>query len=149
MAMRKKIKSFKTIEEKLDCISKFLDSKKADKLLQVDVQESTALCDYFVIASANNSTQVKAMSEGLEEELSKKYGVEPKCREGVKDGQWAVLDYGDIIVHILLQEVRTQYDMDSLWVNEKNTVNYTELAEALAIEKRKARLAKIKQQEEN
>ena len=147
--MRKKIKKFKSIEEQLEHISKFLDSKKAENLLQVNVQESTALCDYFVLASASNMTQVKAMSEGLEEELSKKYGIEPKCREGIKDGHWAVLDYGDIIVHIFLEEVRQVYNLDEIWVNAKNTVNYTELAEALAIEKRKQRLAKMKKQEEN
>ncbi len=150
MEINKKKKTLKTIAEKLDCMSKFLDAKKADKLLQVDVQESTTLCDYFIFASAKNSTQVKGMCEGLEEELSKKYGIEPKCRDGIKDGKWAVLDYGDIIVHILLDEVRTQYDIDSIWVNEKNnTINYTELSEALLLEKRKLRLAKIKEQQDN
>ena len=147
--MRKRIKKFKSIEEQLETISKFLDSKKADNVLQVNLQESTVLCDYFVLANASNTTQVKAMSEGLEEELSKKYGVEPKCREGIKDGQWAVLDYGDIIVHIFLEEVRELYNLDDIWVNAQNTVNYTKLAEALAIEKRKQRLEKMKKQEEN
>ena len=145
--MHKKLKTFSSIQEQLDCISKFLDAKKAEDILQVDVQESTTLCDYFVLASASNSTQVKALTEGLEEELSKKYAVEPKCREGIKEGQWAVLDYGDIIVHIFLAEVRSTYGLDSIWVTEENTVNYSKIAEALALEKRRQRLAKIKEQE--
>ena len=144
MATVKRIKKLKTIEEQLEVISKFLDSKKAEDVLQVNVQESTALCDYFVLASANNSTQVKAMAEGLEEELSKKYGIEPKSREGIQDGKWAVLDYGDILVHIFLYEVRESYGLESLWVTDDNTVNYSKLAEALAVERRKERLAKLK-----
>lgn len=147
--MHKKSKKLNTIDEQLECISKFLDSKKAENILQVNVQESTALCDFFVLASASNSTQVHALSEGLEEELSKKYGIEPKCREGVKEGQWAVLDYGDIIVHIFLEQVRERYGLDELWVNAKNTINYSQLAEALALEKRRQRLLKLKEQEES
>lgn len=144
-----KITKLNSIEEQLECISKFLDAKKADNLLQVNVQESTTLCDYFVIASASNSTQVSALSEGLEEELSKKHGIEPKRREGIKDGLWAVLDYGDIVVHILLEEVRATYNLDGVWVNAHNTINYTKLAEALAMEKRKERLIKLKKQQEH
>lgn len=147
--MHKKGKTLNTIVEQLEAISKFLDSKKAVDVLQVNVQESTALCDFFVLASASNSTQVKALSEGLEEELSKKYGIEPKCREGMKEGQWAVIDYGDIIVHIFLEQVRERYGLDKLWVNTKNTINYSQLAEALALEKRKQRLLKTKEQEES
>ena len=86
-------------------IGNYLSSKKAEDILLIDVREKTALCDYFVIASGRNTTQVRALCENLEEHLSKQ-GIEPRRTEGVRDGRWGVLDYGDIIVHIFNDESR-------------------------------------------
>ncbi len=96
-------------------VATYLSSKKAEDILIIDVREKTALCDYFVIASGRNTTQVKALCENLEEQFSKQEGIEPRRTEGVKDGRWGVLDYGDVIVHIFNDESRLFYHLERLW----------------------------------
>ena len=104
-------------------ICKYLSSKKAEDILSVDVREKTVLCDYFVIASGRSPTQVKALCENLEEELSKR-GMEPLRTEGTKEGRWGVLDYGDVIVHIFNDECRLFYHLERLWDEGDNVRKY-------------------------
>ena len=104
-------------------ICKFLSSKKAEDILTIDVREKTVLCDYFVIASGRSTTQVKALCENLEEKFSKE-GVEPRRTEGVRDGRWGVVDYGDVIVHIFNDESRLFYHLERLWEEGDNVKRY-------------------------
>ena len=104
-------------------ICKFLSSKKAEDILMIDVREKTVLCDYFVIASGRNTTQVKSLCENLEEKFSKE-GVEPRRTEGVRDGRWGVVDYGDVIVHIFNDESRLFYHLERLWEEGDNVKRY-------------------------
>ena len=106
-------------------IGNYLSSKKAEDILLIDVREKTALCDYFVIASGRNTTQVRALCENLEEHLSKQ-GIEPRRTEGVRDGRWGVLDYGDIIVHIFNDESRLFYHLERLWGEGDNVRRFEE-----------------------
>ena len=85
-------------------IGRYLSSKKAEDILLIDVREKTTLCDYFVIASGRNTTQVRALCENLEEHLSKQ-GLEPRRTEGVREGRWGVLDYGDVVVPHLQRRI--------------------------------------------
>lgn len=101
-------------------IGRYLSSKKAEDILLIDVREKTTLCDYFVIASGRNTTQVRALCENLEEHLSKK-GLEPRRTEGVREGRWGVLDYGDVVVHIFNDESRLFYHLERLWTEGENT----------------------------
>ncbi len=101
-------------------IGRYLSSKKAEDILLIDVREKTTLCDYFVIASGRNTTQVRALCENLEEHLSKQ-GLEPRRTEGVREGRWGVLDYGDIVVHIFNDESRLFYHLERLWTEGENT----------------------------
>ena len=89
-------------------ICKFLSSKKAEDILMIDVREKTVLCDYF---------------ENLEEKFSKE-GVEPRRTEGVRDGRWGVVDYGDVIVHIFNDESRLFYHLERLWEEGDNVKRY-------------------------
>ncbi len=102
-------------------ICKFLSSKKAEDILTVDVREKTVICDYFVICSGRSTTQVKALCENLEEHLSKA-GLEPRRTEGVREGRWGVMDYGDVIVHVFNDESRLFYHLERLW-DEGNNVS--------------------------
>lgn len=104
-------------------ICKFLSSKKAEDILMIDVREKTVLCDYFVIASGRSTTQVKALCENLEEKFAKE-GVEPRRTEGVRDGRWGVVDYGDVIVHIFNDESRLFYHLERLWEEGDNVKRY-------------------------
>ncbi len=109
-------------------ICKYLSSKKAEDILSVDVREKTVLCDYFVIASGRSTTQVKALCENLEEELSKR-GMEPRRTEGTKEGRWGVLDYGDVIVHVFEEETRKTYSLEQLWGDGTNVARFEESGE--------------------
>ena len=101
-------------------VGRYLSSKKAEDILLIDVREKTTLCDYFVIASGRNTTQVRALCENLEEHLSKQ-GLEPRRTEGVREGRWGVLDYGDVVVHIFNDESRLFYHLERLWTEGENT----------------------------
>ena len=98
-----------------DFIREELDKRKAQDILVLDVKEKTSIADYFVIASGRSTTQVVALAEHVEEETEKQLGVSVKRREGVAEGRWAVLDYGDVIVHIFNDETRLFYHLERLW----------------------------------
>lgn len=104
-------------------ICALLSSKKAEDILIIDVTEKTTLCDYFVIASGHSTTQVKALCDHVEEKLSEE-GIEPRRTEGVREGRWGVLDYGDVIVHIFNDESRLFYHLERLWQDGNNAAVY-------------------------
>lgn len=89
----------------------------------VDVREKTVICDYFVICSGRSTTQVKSLCENLEEHLSKA-GIEPRRTEGVREGRWGVMDYGDVIVHVFNDESRLFYHLERLWDEGNNVRRY-------------------------
>lgn len=107
-----------TSEDFAEVIAKFLDSKKAKKITVLDIRGKTIIADYFVIAGANSSTQVKSLSDNLDEFLSKNYAIEPIHRD--LDSKWAAIDYGTVIVHILQNEAREFYQLERLWNDGDN-----------------------------
>lgn len=92
---------------------KALDSKKAVDIQVVEITELTIIADYFVIATGNSSTQVKALADEVEFQLSKN-GVEPLHIEGRSTG-WIVVDYGSVVVHVFHGEQREFYNLERLW----------------------------------
>ena len=90
------------------------ESKKATATLILDVRAVTTLADYFVITGGQSSTQIKAIAEAIEEELAQ-LGLRPRSVEGKKDGRWVLLDYEDIIVHILQEPERNKYKLEQFW----------------------------------
>ena len=97
-------------------VAKLLDRKKAADILALEIKDLTAIGDYFVIASAGSTTQVKALADEVEEQLSK-LGYEPRRREGYQSAQWILLDYYDVIVHIFYKETREFYSLERLWAD--------------------------------
>lgn len=97
-----------------DLIVNALEEKKGYDIVKINVSDKTILADYFIIASGRSTTQVKALAEFVEEKTDKE-DVSVKRREGVADGRWAVLDYGDVIVHIFNDEMRLFYHLERLW----------------------------------
>ncbi|GAB3645188.1 RsfS/YbeB/iojap family protein [Glycomyces tarimensis] len=90
--------------------------KKANDINLRDVTEKIALTDVFVIVSASNERQVKAVVDGVEEKLIKQHDTRPLRREGKGGGeQWVLLDYGEIVVHVFHQEARQYFGLDGLW----------------------------------
>jgi ribosome-associated protein len=101
-----------------------LSDKLGKDIVALYVREKTDLCDYFVIASGGNAPQIRAMGERVEELVEKNLGVVPTRTEGVRDGRWAVVDYGDVIVHIFNDETRLFYHLERLWMDGENIERY-------------------------
>lgn len=99
-------------------IVKVLDEKKADDIQALKVDDLTIMADYFVIASANNSTHVKSLVDEVEYQL-KEQGTAPLRVEGYQYANWIILDYGDVIVHVFHEETRNYYNLDRLWSDGK------------------------------
>ena len=97
---------------------KALDEKKALDIKVIDIHEVSVIADYFVIASGSNLNQVQAMVDNVQEELFKA-GYEMKQMEGYREGNWILLDFGDIIIHIFDKENRLFYDLERIWKDGK------------------------------
>ncbi len=89
-------------------------ARKATDLVVLDVRNLSDMTDYFVIASGRSHRQVSAIAELIEREL-RNSGVKALSVEGIKDGHWALLDYGHVVIHIFYEPVRRFYDIESLW----------------------------------
>ena len=100
-----------------------LDKHKAEDIVSIDVRGKTEIADYYVIAGGRSMTHTRSLIEYVEEDMDK-LGVAPVRREGVREGRWAVLDYGDVIVHIFNDESRLFYHLENLWGDENNVVKY-------------------------
>ena len=112
-------------------VCKALADKRGKDIVALYVREKTDLCDYFVIASGPNAPQIRAMGERVEELVEREYGVTPTRTEGVRDGRWAVVDYGDVIVHIFNDETRLFYHLERLWTDGGNLQRFDEENEDL------------------
>lgn len=108
---------------KLAC--KALDDKKGEDIKVIDISQISVLADYFIIANGTNDSQVRALVEAVEEELDKA-GFTVKQREGYGLGNWVLLDFGEIIVHVFDKENRLFYDLERIWRDGK-TVAIDEL----------------------
>ena len=97
-------------------IAKILDKKKAHQLRVLKVQDLTVLTDYFVIASGTSTTQVAALADEVQYQLSQE-GIEPYHREGFDSKNWILLDYSGVIVHVFVPNTRTYYDLEHLWAD--------------------------------
>ena len=106
----------KQVEERakaLLCV-RFALEKKAYDLILMEVGEFTSLADYFLICTGRSDTQVQAITQGIEENLGR-LGMRPLSTEGYPRGQWVVMDYDDVVVHIFYEPVREFYDLERLW----------------------------------
>ncbi len=90
-------------------------SKGGEETLIIDVGDVLAITDAFVITSGRNNRQVKTIAEEVEARLKVDGGIVPLRVEGLGDSQWILLDYGDLVIHVFLDETRTYYDLERLW----------------------------------
>jgi ribosome-associated protein len=88
--------------------------KLATDILAIDVSGQLVITDIFVLCSAANDRQVRAVVDAIEERLLKA-GAKPLRREGEQENRWVLLDYGDIVVHVQLAEERIHYAIERLW----------------------------------
>lgn len=102
-----------------------LEDKKAEDIRVIDIEHVSVIADYFIIASGTNRNQVQALAENVEEKLYKA-GFEKKQSEGYTSGNWILLDYGDIVVHIFDRENRLFYDLERIW-RDGNQIDVSDL----------------------
>ncbi len=97
---------------------KALDDKKGEDITVIDISEVSVVADYFIIAGGSNRSQIQAMADNVDECLSKNGGT-LKQIEGYDAGNWVLLDFQDIIVHIFDKENRLFYDLERIWRDGK------------------------------
>jgi ribosome-associated protein len=90
------------------------DNKKAFEILVLDLRKLTSICDYFVICSGSNSTQVAAIADEIGQVLAKA-GVKPSHVEGAAGATWVLMDFGDVVVHVFEEQARAYYRLEGLW----------------------------------
>jgi ribosome-associated protein len=89
--------------------------KLAHNIIAFDVSDVLAITDAFLVASAPNDRQVKAIADGIEEALREQLDAKPVRREGEREGRWILLDFLDIVVHVQHAEERSYYGLERLW----------------------------------
>ena len=88
--------------------------KKASDPVVLDLREASQMADYFVLLSARSDTQVRAVADAVAQRC-KQIGARPLSIDGVRHGQWALLDYGDFVIHVFYEPVRKFYGIERLW----------------------------------
>ena len=91
------------------------DKKKAEDIAVLDVSALSSVTDYFVIASGTSEPHLRAIVDEITDVLREEYGLAPRAIDGTLQTSWVVLDYFDVIVHIMRQETRDRYDLETLW----------------------------------
>ena len=101
---------------KMACIvARFLDEKIAKDISILNISNVSSFADYFVICSAQSNTQVKALTENLADKIKQTFSRLPLGKENDVKNRWNLIDYGDVVVHILHQEDREAYAIEKFW----------------------------------
>lgn len=95
------------------------DNKKAEDLIVLDVRKQSSVTDYFVIVSGTSQPHLRAIVEEISGKLRDEHDLRPSRSEGSSGGNWVVLDYFDVIVHVMHAETRKHYDLEGLWGDAK------------------------------
>jgi ribosome-associated protein len=93
----------------------FADNKKAENIVILDVRDLSSVTDYFVIASGTSEPHLRAIVEEITSRLRDDYDLRPSRKDGSMQGAWVVLDFFDVIVHVMRTDARERYDLEGLW----------------------------------
>jgi ribosome-associated protein len=93
----------------------FADNKKAEDLVILDVRKLSSVTDYFVIASGSSEPHLRAIVDEIADKLREEHNLKPRAIDGTLQAAWVVLDFFDVIVHVMRQDVRDRYDLETLW----------------------------------
>jgi ribosome-associated protein len=91
------------------------EEKKAEDIAILDVRELSSVTDYFLIASGTSEPHLRAIVEEITDKLREDHHLRPKAIDGTWQTAWVVLDYFDVIVHVMRADVRERYDLETLW----------------------------------
>ena len=105
-----------------------LQEKKGKEIVSLDLRKiETSVSDFFVLCSGDSNTHVNALADSVEEEVRKALKDKPWHVEGTTNGEWVLLDYVNVVVHIFQHETREHYNMEGLWADAE-TKEYEEVA---------------------
>jgi len=109
-------------KELLDAIVKGLQEKKGHNIVIVDLREvSGAICQYMVVCEGNTPNQISSLSDSVWDVVNKEQKDKPISVDGMTNAQWVGMDYGTVIVHIFVPEMRSFYKLESLWADSSIT----------------------------
>ncbi|MCX6925406.1 MAG: ribosome silencing factor [Verrucomicrobia bacterium] len=91
------------------------DNKKAEDIVVLDVRKLSSVTDYFVIAAGTSEPHLRAIVDEITDRLRDDHGLRPNTIDGTYRAAWLVLDYFDVIVHVMRADVRERYDLETLW----------------------------------
>lgn len=97
--------------------SQIADDRKAENVLILSMNELSSIADYFVLCTANNEPHLKAVAERIARGVREKHNIRPRSVEGTAASEWMLLDYGNVLVHIMTEESRSNYQLESLWAD--------------------------------
>ncbi|MBV1868244.1 MAG: ribosome silencing factor [Marinosulfonomonas sp.] len=100
----------------LELILAALDDDKAEDVISIDLRGKTQIADYMVVCSGRSTRQVSSMSEKLTDRIKNEFAILSKT-EGKDQGDWVLIDAGDVIVHVFRPEVREFYQLEKMWMN--------------------------------
>jgi len=112
----------KTIEDLRQLVLTAIDDMKAENIIELDVKDKTSVTDLLIIASGTSSRHVKSIAANVAVE-AKKQGRPPLGVEGEDQGEWVLVDLGDVVVHIMQPHIRDFYDLEKLWSFEEHTAD--------------------------
>jgi ribosome-associated protein len=102
----------------LDSVVKGIFEKKGQNVLKIDLRKlDNRITDYFIICHGSSTTQVGSISESVEDTVRNITGERPFHTEGLENCFWVLLDYGNVVVHVFLEEYRNFYNLESLWAD--------------------------------
>jgi len=93
----------------------FADNKKAEDIVILDVRKLSSVTDFFVVASGTSEPHLRAILDEVTDQLREEHQLRPRAVDGSPHAAWVVLDYFDVIVHVMRADVRERYDLESLW----------------------------------
>jgi len=107
-----------SIDEKRQLIIEAIQEKKGKKIVTIDLsQVENSICDCFIICHGDSYTQVDAITESIEKRLKENVGVRAHHIEGLRNSQWVLMDFFDILVHVFQEDFRTFYNLEELWAD--------------------------------
>jgi ribosome-associated protein len=104
------------VERLKELIIKLLEDKKGEEILPIDLKKKVDFADYFLLCSAHSTKHAQGLADYVTLELEK-IGIMPLSVEGMEQGNWIVLDYGSIVVHIFYEPIRRLYNLEELWLD--------------------------------
>lgn len=105
-------------EKLVESIIKSAQERLAEQILVIDLRELSGVADFFIICQSDNIVHNRAISDGIVESL-KKQDTKPWLVEGEDEGRWILIDFSDVIVHVMLPDIREYYKLEELWTEGK------------------------------